>query len=131
MTVVPHQVIRRPPRREVVGHLGLRLVELLAGLGREPVGEDGADGVVGLVLEAPREQPVSLEVTGDPSTPVPVTRARSGRAQSTKAPGKDRQPSSASSSLRSLPSGRCTTGLHTTPTVCSPDESGQSKTKTR
>ncbi len=55
------QVFGRPPRREVVGHLGLRLVELLAGLGREPVGEDGAEGVVGLVLEAPREQAVSLE----------------------------------------------------------------------
>ena len=72
---------------------------------REPVGEHRADRVVGLVLEAPCQQPVALEGhrlavqagAGHPGV--------SGRAQSTKAPGNDRQPSSASSSWRSLPSG--------------------------
>ena len=66
--------------------------------------------------------------TGSPSRPVPSTAAQSGRAHSTNAPGKDRQPSSPSSRLRSRPSGSVTTGLQTTPTVCSPLSSGQSKT---
>ena len=38
------------------------LGELLAGLGGDAVAEDGAVGVVGLVLEAAREQAVALEV---------------------------------------------------------------------
>ena len=54
-----------------------------------------------------------------------------GRAQLMNAPGNDRQPSSASSRLRSLPSGRVSSGLQTTPTVWSPESSGQSKTNTR
>ena len=67
-------------------------------------------------------------VTGAPSRPWPSTRAQSGRAQGSKDPGKDRQPSSSSSRRRSLPSGRVSTGLHTTPTVRTPLSSGQSKT---
>ena len=78
----------RPLPRVVLGR-GLHLLaQLLARPVVEPVAEDRAQGVVGLVLEAPGEQAVALvgdvlaveALAGDP-------RARSGRAQSTKAPG--------------------------------------------
>ena len=50
-----------PGGRVVLGRGVVLLAELLARLGREPVAEDGAEGVVGLVLEAAREEPVALE----------------------------------------------------------------------
>ena len=52
---------RRPVGGVAVGGLVVRLLELLAPAGREPVAEDGAVGVVGLVLEGAREQPVAAE----------------------------------------------------------------------
>ena len=65
---------------------------------------------------------LTLPVVGAPAVaylsdhePTPATLAKSGLAYSTKAPGSERQPSSLSSRLRSLPEGTVRTGLQTTP----------------
>ena len=68
--------------------------------------------------------------TGSPSRPVPVTDATSGRAHARTRRGRTGSPRRPRRGCRSLPSGSVSTGLQTTPTVCSPDSSGQSKTKT-
>ena len=99
---------RRPVRREVVGHLLLALLQLLArpwsaagrrrrcrGCGRSRAGGSGPAG---------RRRRTS---TGAPSSAGAGRRvAKSGRAHSTNAPGKDRQPSSASSRLPVLALGQ-------------------------
>src|SRR6266545_515623 len=67
-------------------------------------------------------------VTGSPVWSAPVTLAQSGRTHLVNAPGSDRQPSSPSSSRRSLSVRTSTTGLHTTPEWMLPWASGHSNT---
>src|SRR3954454_3823753 len=52
----------RPLGGVVVGRLVVRLLELLAPAVRQPVAEDGAAGVVGLVLEGTSQQAVAAEL---------------------------------------------------------------------
>ena len=77
---------RRPRLRELVGCLLHRLLEALAGLGRQPVAEHGAVGVVGLVLQAAREQAVAAELDRlavEPGAASP-SRSRDGRTRRTR-----------------------------------------------
>ena len=109
----------------------MRLAQPLAGLRRQPVAEDGAEGVVGLVLEAAGQQPVPAELdrlavqagAGDrrASRAGRTRRTRRGRTGSPRRPRRGCGP---------CPPGSATTGLQTTPTVCVPLSSGQSKQNT-
>ena len=98
--VVVVLVVGRPePRRDgPVGGIARRevvvlLAQLLAGPSREPVAEDGAVEVVGLVLQAAGEQPVAVDLDRVAVDVLPAAdrRGRGGRASRTR-PGRTGSP---------------------------------------
>ena len=120
----------RPVVRVGVGDVLVQAVQLLACPAGEPVAEHGAVEVVGLMLEATGQQAGAGDLDRVPVLVLPATGGVVGPSQLDVGAREARHPSSLVSRLRSLPSGRVTSGLQNTPTWRTWSSSGQSYTNT-
>ena len=124
-------LVHRPVLREVSSRGVVLLLQLLVRAPVEPVAEDRALAVVGLVLEAPGQQAVAgvadlLAVAGPARGPRPSRAGRTGRTRQGRTGTPRRTPRGAARD----PRGRRPSGCRPRPRSGRPSSSGQSKTKT-